>query len=65
MKTTRVSPLDGDTMSVSGYKLFWGRSTAELVRSASRGVSRLPQGLKIVWVKRAVAGSRTAAESAS
>ena len=38
MKKTRVSLLDGGTMALQDYKLFWGRGTGELVRFASYGV---------------------------
>jgi len=38
MKKTRVSLLDGGTMALQDYKLFWGRGTGELIRFASYAV---------------------------
>src|SRR5512139_1324660 len=35
MKKTRASLLDGGTMALLDFSLFWGRGTAELIRFAS------------------------------
>ncbi len=38
MKRTRVSLLDGGTMALEDYKLFWGRGKCELIRFACYSV---------------------------
>jgi 4-pyridoxolactonase len=38
MKKTRVSFLDGGTMALLDFRLFWGRGNAELIRFASYAV---------------------------
>ena len=38
MKRTRLCLLDGGTLALEGYKLFWGRGTPELIRFACYSV---------------------------
>jgi 4-pyridoxolactonase len=38
MKKTRLSLLDGGTLALPDYKLFWGRGTGEIIRFACYSV---------------------------